>query len=84
MTESLPPLDIPTPKFVSDLVPLPYQQTILLDPQTHTRWKRDGDTLERDLVGESEWESMAGYVGKTYNQVFMESYRFALDTKNAS
>ena len=81
MNGSLPDLDVPTPKFVSDLVPLPYQPDILLDPQTQTRWRQEGHELSRDLVGEMEWEEMAGYVGKTYSDVFIESYRHALDSR---
>lgn len=79
MTESLPPVDLPKPLFLSDLVPLPYQQDIYLDPQSQARWKKVNDDLIRDHDGEADWEQMAGYVGKTYPDVFMESFRHALD-----
>ena len=81
MNKDLPGVEIPTPKFVSDLVPLPFQKDILLDPQTSTRWKLGGYGLVRDHKGEIEWEEMAGYVNKSYSEVFMESYRHALGSE---
>ena len=80
---NLPSRDVPTPKFLSDLVPLPYDPSVLLDPHTQTRWKLEENTLIRDDVGESEWEEMASYVGKSYSSVFTESYRHALDNRKS-
>jgi hypothetical protein len=81
MNKVLPGFNIPTPQFRADLVPLPYHQDILLDPQTNTRWKLEGDSLVRDHDGEATWSKMAGYVGKTYYDVFMDTFRSALDNK---
>ena len=81
MNKGLPGLEIPTPKFVSDLVPLPFQKNVLLDPQTSTRWKLGDHGLMRDHNGEIEWEEMARFVNKSYSEVFMESYRYALESE---
>ena len=77
----LPAFEVKTPQFISDLVPLHFHEGILLDAQTNTRWKQENNTLVRDHRGECEWEEMAGYVGKAYIDVFMESYRASLETK---
>jgi hypothetical protein len=81
MSSGLPDFAVPTPKFLSELVPLPYQSSILLDPQTNTRWLLENNNLTRDHKGECEWEEMARYINKEYYDVFMESYRFALESK---
>ena len=79
---SLPDVEVLTPTFLTDLVALPFQADILLDPQTQTRWKKDGETFVRDYEGEASWEEMAAYVGQTYSDVSMSSYRHALEVKN--
>ena len=56
---SLPDVEVLTPTFLTDLVALPFQADILLDPQTQTRWKKDGETFVRDYEGEASWEEMA-------------------------
>jgi len=81
MDKDLPRTKIATPRFTDKLVPLPYQKNILLCPQTHTRWKSTNGYLERDLRGERSWDEMGAYVGKSYHEVFMDSYRSALDAK---
>ena len=83
MTKCLPSSNIRTPNFWDKLVPLPFQKDILLCPQTSTRWKKTSDGLERDHDGESGWADMATYVGKDYYDVFIDSYRSALEAQNA-
>jgi len=77
----LPDINIKKPSFFDKLVPLPWQPEILLCPQTHTRWKKAGNDLQRDHDGEIGWEEMGRFVDKSYYDVFMDSYRSALDAK---
>ena len=51
MSQGLPGFEIPTPKFVSDLVALPYHKGVMLDPQSNTRWKLRDNELIRDHRG---------------------------------
>lgn len=81
MNLELPPENVPTPRFLSDLVALSYEPDVYLEPQTQTRWRLFDDELNRDYDGESDWAKMAEYVGKTYSNVFCESYRRELDRK---
>lgn len=81
MNNGLPPEDLETPRFLSDLVQIPYQEDTYLCPQSQTRWKLEGNELFRDLEGERDWADMAGYVDQSYSDVFMESYRRALEAK---
>jgi hypothetical protein len=83
MTKGLPDINLRPPTFFDKLVPLQFQKNILLCPQTHTRWKKTRDGLERDHDGEHGWEEMGNYVNKSYYEVFMDSYRSALQAKDA-
>lgn len=83
MTKCLPSNSIRIPSFWQKLVPLPYQANILLCPQTSTRWKKIPGGLERDHEGEAGWADMGSYVGKDYYDVFMDSYRSALEAQEA-
>lgn len=83
MTKGLPDINIRPPSFFDKLVPLPFQENILLCPQTHTRWLKTKDGLERDHDGELGWEEMGSYVDKSYYDVFLDSYRRALEAQNA-
>lgn len=82
--KDLPDINLPKPSYFDKLVPLPWQPEILLCPQTHTRWKKiptrcGEDELQRDHEGEIGWEEMGRFVNKSYYDVFMDSYRSALD-----
>ena len=79
--DCLPDPDILTPSG-SSLVSLPYQPEVLLCKRTLTRWVLDGGELHRDVEGEEGWLAMAGYVGKTYKDVFMDSYNHAVATRS--
>lgn len=79
--KDLPDINIPKPSYFAKLVPLPWQPEILLCPQTHTRWKKSTEGLQRDHDGEIGWEEMGRFVNKSYYDVFMDSYRSALDAK---
>jgi hypothetical protein len=74
-----PSLDMPKPR-LANMVPLPFQPEVYLCSNTRTRWILDKGELHRDLEGEEGWAKMADYVGKTYQDVFMDSYRHTLNT----
>ncbi len=83
MTKCLPNSNIRIPNFWAKLVPLPYNEGVWLCPQTSTRWKKTSESYERDHDGEQGWADMASYVGKDYYDVFIDSYRSALEAQNA-
>jgi len=77
--------EIPAPESTKFLVKLPFDPEIYLDQKTMTRWRETPDGLVRDYSGEQEWEQMGSYVGKTYQQVFQETYnRYVLFSKPLS
>jgi len=69
------------PNSIIGLVQLPYQKNVYLCPQTQIRWKYKDGILERDSEGEEDWKKMAEYVGKTYSNVFVDSYNYALENR---
>jgi len=83
MIKCLPNCKIQTPNFWAKLVPLQYQQDIVLCPQTSTRWKKTSEGLERDYEGEFGWADMGAYINKSYYDVFLDSYRSALEARDA-
>ena len=83
MTKCLPNPNIRPPNYWDKLTPLPYNEDIFLCPQSSTRWKKTSDGFKRDHEGESGWADMAAYVGKDYFDVFLDSYRSALEAKDA-
>lgn len=60
---------------LKNLVRLPYQPEVFLCKETLTRWIYNGKELYRDFEGEGEWKKMGTYVGKTYQEVFMDSFK---------
>lgn len=62
---------------IKDLIRLPFQPEVFLCGKTHTRWIYDGKELFRDFEGEVEWEKMGTHVGKTYKEVFSDSFKYA-------
>lgn len=79
MEDRIPILDSSKPKY-EDLVQLPFQKNVFLCPTTKTRWILNKGDIHRDVQGEQEWLTMASYVGKTYKEVFEDSYNYALKT----
>jgi len=71
--KQLPDEDLPVPS-MKELYSLPYDKGVLLHPPTKTRWYQTGEGLIRDLTGEEEWHRMGGYVGKTYQEMFLDAY----------
>jgi len=61
------------------LVALPYDPSVFLCFDTFTRWRETDSELLRDSQGEHEWKEMAAYVNKTYEQVFMDAYNYAIE-----
>lgn len=60
-----------------DLVSIPYDSDIYLCGETKTRWRLVGDDLIRDYDGEEEWQKMAAYVNKSYEEVFDEVFSYS-------
>jgi hypothetical protein len=69
----LPAEDLPVPS-QKELYVVPYDKGVLLHYNTKTRWYQTDDGLIRDLTGERDWAVMGGYVGKTYQEVFLDAY----------
>lgn len=69
----LPSQDLPTPPG-SELRPLPYDKGVLLHFETKTRWYKSNEGIIRDLTGEREWEDMGKYIGRTYEQMFIDAW----------
>jgi len=69
----LPAEDLPVPA-KKELYVLPYDNGSLIHYQTKTRWYQTDDGVIRDLTGELDWAQMGEYVGKTYQEVFIEAY----------
>lgn len=78
MGDRIPSIDLPKPKF-EELIQLPFQKNVFLCPHTKTRWVVNKGEVFRDVEGETEWLQMASYVGKTYRDVFEDSYKYALN-----
>lgn len=70
---NLPAEDLPVPS-TRELYVLPYDKGVLLHPATKTRWYQTEEGFIRDLTGEEEWALMGDYVGKSYEQVFLDAY----------
>jgi len=69
----LPSEDLPVPP-VKELYTLSYDAGVLLHPPTQTRWYQTDDGLIRDLTGERDWDTMGKYVGRDYQQMFLDAY----------
>ena len=69
--------EIPPPEINDKLVNIPYDSEVYLCSKTITRWRKTDDGLVRDYDGEEDWREMSKYVDKTYEQVFMETYKYA-------
>lgn len=63
-----------SPPEIENLVQIPFDPDIYMCGESYTRWRKTNEGLVRDHDGETDWQEMAKYVDKTYNQVFMETY----------
>lgn len=69
----LPAEDLPVPP-LSELRSLPYDNGVLLHLASKTRWYKTDDGLIRDLTGELDWAHMGDYVGRSYDQMFLDAW----------
>ena len=69
---------------VQELTELSYDPGIYLCKSTLSRWYLDEEKqLIRDLDGERDWKVMGEYVGKTYQEMFLDAYeRTSKNAKN--
>jgi len=81
-------MNISTPIDTENLVKLPYSNNVFLCSETFHRWIRTekaGEVgWERDYYGEADWEKMASYVSKTYEEVAKQELHYALNGNSVS
>jgi len=72
-------VDVGNKPRLSNMIPLPYQQNTFLCPESKTRWVYNKGEIYRDTDGENEWIKMGEYVGKTYEEIFAETFKYAMN-----
>lgn len=63
-------------------ISLPNNKKIFICPDCKTRHLQNTDGWSRDFYGEADWTKMAGYVKKSYEEVFQSEYEYALSKHN--
>jgi hypothetical protein len=70
--------NVTTPGRPESLVKLPWAEEVFVCPKDLSRWLKKGDAWSRDYHGEADWEKMAKYVGKTYDEVAQKEVDYAV------
>ena len=72
-----------------ELVKLPFGQNFYICPTTLHRFIKSedsgrGEAWARDYHGESDWEKMAAYVNKSYEDVAQQELQYAVSDADIS
>lgn len=71
-----------------ELVKLPFGENCYICPTTLHRFTKSederGEAWTRDYHGESDWEKMASYVSKTYEEVAQQELQYAVSDTDIS